>query len=257
MNARVLLVEDEPGIVQVLGDLLRAEGHTVESTGDGDTGLDLARNGSFDLLILDVMLPGLSGVEVCQAVREQGYDGAILMLTALGSVPDRVQGLRAGADDYLAKPFDPDELLARVDALLRRARNLGLTPVTRFEFGDIVADFSQGQFTKNGVPVNLAAKEADLLRLLINRRGQIVSRGGNSRPDLVGPALHHPPHRGRACRLVAPENRRPRKHAPAHPHRPRRGLPLREMIDIVPGWWSAKEIFPTTSKARRVPEGPR
>lgn len=176
MNARILLVEDEPGIVQVLGDLLRAEGHAVESAGDGDTGLDLARGGSFDLLILDVMLPGLSGVEVCQAVREQGYDGAILMLTALGSVPDRVQGLRAGADDYLAKPFDPDELLARVDALLRRARNLGLTPVTRFEFGDIVADFSQGQFTKNGIAVNLAAKEADLLRLLINRRGQIVSR---------------------------------------------------------------------------------
>lgn len=176
MNARILLVEDEPGIVQVLGDLLRAEGHVVEFAGDGDTGLDLACGGSFDLLILDVMLPGLSGVEVCHAVREQGYDGAILMLTALGRVPDRVQGLRAGADDYLAKPFDPDELLARVDALLRRARNLGLTPVTKFEFGDIVADFSQGQFTKNGVPVNLAAKEADLLRLLINRRGQIVSR---------------------------------------------------------------------------------
>lgn len=176
MSARVLLVEDEPGIVQVLVDLLEAEGHIVETTGDGDTGLELACSGLFDLLILDVMLPGLSGIEVCHGAREQGYDGAILMLTALGRVPHRVQGLRSGADDYLVKPFDPDELLARVDALLRRTRSVGLTPVMRLEFGEIIADFSQGQFTKNGVPLNLAAKEADLLRLLINRRGQVVSR---------------------------------------------------------------------------------
>jgi two-component system alkaline phosphatase synthesis response regulator PhoP len=176
MNARVLLVEDEPGIVQVLVDLLEAEGHVVETAADGDAGLQLACIGSFDLLILDVMLPGLSGINVCHGAREQGYDGAILMLTALGRVPDRVRGLRSGADDYLAKPFDSDELLARVDALLRRTRSVGLTPVMRLEFGEIVADFSQGLFTKNGVPVNLAAKEADLLRLLINRRGQVVSR---------------------------------------------------------------------------------
>jgi two-component system alkaline phosphatase synthesis response regulator PhoP len=176
MSARVLLVEDEPGIVQVLVDLLEAEGHVVETAGDGETGLQLACSGSFDLLILDVMLPGLSGIDVCHGAREQGYDGAILMLTALGRVPDRVRGLRSGADDYLTKPFDPDELLARVDALLRRTRQVGLTPVMRVEFGDIVADFSQGLFTKNGVPVNLAAKEAELLRLLINRRGQVISR---------------------------------------------------------------------------------
>ncbi len=176
MSARVLLVEDEPGIVQVLADLLEAEGHVVETAGDGETGLQLACGGSFDLLILDVMLPGLSGIDVCHGAREQGFDGAILMLTALGRVPDRVRGLRSGADDYLTKPFDPDELLARVDALLRRTRQVGLTPVMRVEFGDIIADFSLGLFTKNGVPVNLAAKEAELLRLLINRRGQVVSR---------------------------------------------------------------------------------
>lgn len=176
MNARVLLVEDESGIVQVLTDLLEAEGHAVETAGDGNTGLELACGGSFDLLILDVMLPGRSGIEVCHGAREQGYDGAILMLTALGRIPDRVRGLHSGADDYLIKPFDPDELLARVNALLRRARNVGLTPVMRVEFGDIIADFSQGMFTKNGVPVNLAAKEAELLRLLINRRGQVISR---------------------------------------------------------------------------------
>lgn len=176
MSARILLVEDEPGIVQVLVDLLEAEGHVVETAADGDTGLELACSGSFDLLLLDVMLPGISGIEVCHGAREQGYDGAILMLTALGRIPDRVHGLRSGADDYLVKPFDPDELLARVDALLRRSRSVGLTPVMRLEFGEIVADFSLGQFTRNGVPVNLAAKEAELLRLLINRRGQVVSR---------------------------------------------------------------------------------
>ncbi len=181
MSARILLVEDEPGIVQVLVDLMEAEGHVVETAADGNTGLELACSGSFDLLILDVMLPGISGIEVCHGVREQGYDGAILMLTALGRIPDRVHGLRSGADDYLIKPFDPDELLARVDALLRRSRSVGLTPVMRLEFGEIVADFSLGQFTRNGVPVNLAAKEAELLRLLINRRGQVVSR-----PEILG-----------------------------------------------------------------------
>lgn len=176
MSSRILLVEDEAGIVQVLTDLLVAEGHTVESAGDGDTGLQRVSGGNFDLLILDVMLPGLSGIEVCHGAREQGYDGAILMLTALGRVPDRVQGLRTGADDYLVKPFDPDELLARVDALLRRVHKVALTPVMRVEFGNVVADFSQATFLKNGAAVNLAAKEADLLRLMINRRGQVISR---------------------------------------------------------------------------------
>ena len=176
MNSRILLVEDEPGIVQVLVDLLQAEGHTVDAAEDGDAGLRMACSGSYDLLILDVMLPGLSGNQVCHGAREHGFDGAILMLTAMGRVRDRVKGLRAGADDYLAKPFDSDELIARVEALLRRSRNVGLTPVMRVEFGDVVADFAQGRFTKDGVPVNLTAKETELLRLLINRRGQVTSR---------------------------------------------------------------------------------
>lgn len=176
MNSRILLVEDEPGIVQVLVDLLQAEGHVVETAGDGDSGLKLACAGGFDLLILDVMLPGLSGFEVCREARDQGFGGAILMLTALGRVPDRVQGLRIGADDYLVKPFDPDELLARVDALLRRIHKEELTPLMRVEFGNVTADFSQATYSKNGVSLSLAAKEAKLLRLLISRRGQVISR---------------------------------------------------------------------------------
>src|SRR5882724_5229694 len=108
MSSRLLLVEDEPGVALVVADLLRAEGYAVETAADGKNGLRLATEQKFDLLILDVMLPGLGGFEICHAVRELGFDGAILMLTAKGQIPDRVQGLRTGADDYLVKPFDPD-----------------------------------------------------------------------------------------------------------------------------------------------------
>ena len=176
MSARILLVEDEPGIVQILSDLLRAEGHTVETAADGNAGLPQALGGNFDVLILDVMLPGMTGFEVCHAVRKEGFDGAIIMLTALGQVRDRVEGLRTGADDYLVKPFDPDELLARVDALLRRTRKAEPAPVGRVEFGNVVADFPQAVYLKNGIPVSLASKEAKLLRVLISHGGNVTTR---------------------------------------------------------------------------------
>jgi two-component system alkaline phosphatase synthesis response regulator PhoP len=176
VNSRILFVEDEPGVVLVVSDLLRAVGHAVETAGDGDLGLRRASEERFDLLILDVMLPGKSGFEICHAVRERGFDGAILMLTARGQVRDRVDGLRTGADDYLIKPFDPDELLARVAALLRRVHKQDLTPVMRVEFGKVVADFSTMEFFRGKKALNLTAKEAELLRLLINHRGQIVPR---------------------------------------------------------------------------------
>jgi two-component system alkaline phosphatase synthesis response regulator PhoP len=176
MNSRILLVEDEPGVVLVVSDLLRAEGHAVESAADGKSGLARATNEPFDLLILDVMLPGPGGYEICHAVREQGFDGAILMLTARGQSQDRVRGLRTGADDYLVKPFDPDELLARVCALLRRVHKETLTPVIRVQFESVTADFSRAEFTKNGASLHLSAKEAELLRFLINHRGQALPR---------------------------------------------------------------------------------
>jgi two-component system, OmpR family, alkaline phosphatase synthesis response regulator PhoP len=176
MSARILLVEDEAGVALVVCDLLRAEGHEVESARDGKAGLQKATGSKFDLLILDVMLPEMNGFEICHAVREHGFDGAILMLTAKGQIPDRVQGLRTGADDYLVKPFDPDELLARVAALLLRVNKEQLTPVMRIEFGDVTADFAKMEFVKDGMQISLAAKEAELLRFLINHRGQIVSR---------------------------------------------------------------------------------
>lgn len=176
MTPRILLVEDEPGVVLVITDLLQAEGYEVESAGDGAAGLRVASETRFDLVILDLMLPKLGGVEVCHALREQGFDGAILMLTAKGQTQDRVNGLRTGADDYVVKPFDPDELLARVGALLRRVGKETLTPVARIQFGEVIADFSRGQFVKGRESVHLSAKEADLLRFFVNRRGQVLPR---------------------------------------------------------------------------------
>ncbi|HEY3441060.1 MAG TPA: response regulator transcription factor [Paludibaculum sp.] len=176
MSARVLLIEDEPGLVMTVSDLLADEGYVVESASDGPTGLARATNEPFDLLILDVMLPGMSGFEVCRELRQHGKDVAILMLTAKTQVVDRVVGLKLGADDYLNKPFDPAELVARVEALLRRVCKEKLTPVVSFQFSDVDVDFEKGEVTKGGESVALAGKELQLLRYLVDHRGKVVPR---------------------------------------------------------------------------------
>lgn len=176
MNPRILLVEDEAAVLFLVSDLLESAGYVVETADDGRRGLQMALDQPFDLLILDVMLPGMNGFEICHAVRERGFDGAVLLLTARGEVPDRVQGLRGGADDYLVKPFDADELLARVGALLRRVRKAQLTPVSQFEFGSVRVDFTREEVRRNGQPVELSGKEMELLRYLVNCRGQTLSR---------------------------------------------------------------------------------
>ena len=176
MSARILLVEDEPGLVVTLTDLLMAEGYAVESASDGITALARAGAEPFDLMVLDVMLPGKNGLDVCRELRREGKDLAILMLTAKTQLTDRVVGLKLGADDYLTKPFEPPELLARIEALLRRVRKEKLAPVARFEFGNVVADFEKAEVRKNGVVAPLAGKELELLRYLIDRRGRPVSR---------------------------------------------------------------------------------
>src|SRR4051794_14828717 len=140
MNSRILLVEDEPGLAMTISDLLGAEGYDVETAGDGNTGLARASKEAFDLLVLDVMLPGKNGFDVCRELRQRGKDVAILMLTARTQLTDRVVGLKLGADDYLTKPFEPPELLARVEALLRRIKREKLAPVARFEFDDVEID---------------------------------------------------------------------------------------------------------------------
>jgi len=176
MSSRILLVEDDGDVQLIVADLLRAHDHEVVVSGDGDEGLRVATEQKFDLMILDVMLPGISGFDLCRAVRERGFDGTILMLTARAQVDDRVEGLQMGADDYLIKPFDPKELLARVSALLRRMGKTPLTPVLRYQFGEVSVDFERREVFRAGSPVNLAAKELQLLRHLIDHRGQVVSR---------------------------------------------------------------------------------
>jgi two-component system alkaline phosphatase synthesis response regulator PhoP len=176
MSARILLVEDEPGLVMTLSDLLAAEGYTVESAGDGPTGLARAMNDGFDLVVLDVMLPGKNGFEVCRELRQHGKDVAILMLTAKSQLTDRVVGLKLGADDYLVKPFEPPELLARVEALLRRVKKDNRARVVRYQFGNVDVDFETGEVNKDTAPVSLAGKELELLRYLVDHRGNVVSR---------------------------------------------------------------------------------
>jgi len=176
MNLRILLIEDEPGLVVTITDLLTMEGYQVESASDGETGLAKAATGEFDLVILDVMLPKKTGFHVCRELRQLGVDTAILMLTAKTQVLDRVVGLKLGADDYLAKPFDPAELLARVEALLRRIRKRHLIPVRTFQFADVQVDFERAEVSKGGQPVTLAAKELQLLRYLIHHRDRVVPR---------------------------------------------------------------------------------
>lgn len=176
MTSHILLVEDAPDVQLIVADLLRGHGHQVVVSGDGGEGLRVATEQLFDLMILDVMLPVMSGFELCGAVRERGFDGAILMLTARAQVEDRVEGLNTGADDYLIKPFDSKELLARVSALLRRVGKMPLTPVLQYQFDDVTMDFERREVMRAGTPVNLAAKELQLLRQLIDHRGQVLSR---------------------------------------------------------------------------------
>lgn len=176
MTSRILLVEDEPGLALTISDLLAIEGYDVETAADGEAGLTKAATGKFDLLILDVMLPKKSGLDVCRELRQSGSAIAILMLTAKTQVLDRVVGLKLGADDYLAKPFDPAELLARVEALLRRLQKDNRTPVQRFQFGDVEVDFERAELLKRGQPVSLAGKEWQLLRYLIDQRGRVILR---------------------------------------------------------------------------------
>ena len=175
MERRILLVEDEPGLVLTLGDRLRAQGHRVDSAADGQTGFEMAAGSAYDLIILDLMLPRKTGMEVCRDLRQQGVSTPILMLTARGQTADKVAGLKTGADDYLTKPFEMAELLARVEALLRRAPAFGPTGEV-YQFGNIRLDLKRTEVTRSGKPVGLSAKEYQLLRYLAEHRGATVSR---------------------------------------------------------------------------------
>ena len=175
--SRLLLVEDEPGLVMTLTDRLVAEGYEVESEGDAVAGLAKATTGTFDIILLDVMLPGGSGFDVCRTLRQRGIQTPILMLTARGQVVDRVVGLKLGADDYLVKPFEMAELLARIEALLRRGAAASSTTVGEtYRFGDILVDLRKAEVTRAGQPIELSAREFKLLRYFVEHRGAALSR---------------------------------------------------------------------------------
>jgi two-component system alkaline phosphatase synthesis response regulator PhoP len=175
MNAaarHILLVEDEPGLVLTLTDRLRREGFEVTAARDGYAAVDLGRRRHFDLVLLDIMLPGQSGYEVCAQLRRGDTRTPILMLTARGAVEDRVYGLRLGADDYLQKPFEMSELVARIHALLRRA-----TPAVReLHIGRALVNFDAGTVTAGGETLDVSAQSLRLLAYLVEHSGQTLTR---------------------------------------------------------------------------------
>ena len=176
MNEQILLIEDEPGLVMTLTDLFRAEGYVVETASDGETGLRRALTRGHSVIVLDVMLPKKNGFEVCRELRRAGVDSAILMLTAKTLVGDRVTGLRLGADDYLPKPFDPSELLARIEALIRRVEKRNRAPAKSFSFDDVEIDFERAEVSRAGRRISLAAKELQLLEYLVLHRDRVLPR---------------------------------------------------------------------------------
>ena len=161
-----------------LTDRLAVEGFDVDSATDAHSGLTKATSGSYDVIVLDVMLPGGNGFDICRTVRQKGVQTPILMLTARGQVVDKVVGLKLGADDYLVKPFEMAELLARIEALLRRSASTAAaaTASESYRFGDVTVDFRRAEVTKNGAAVELSAREFKLLRYFVEHRGAALSR---------------------------------------------------------------------------------
>jgi DNA-binding response OmpR family regulator len=174
-KSKVLIVEDEPDMILGLKDNFEFEGYEVITAADGTAGLERARVTKPDLIILDIMLPKLSGLEVCKTLRGEGFENPIIMLTARGQEIDKVVGLELGADDYVTKPFSIRELLARVRAILRRTEGKKKR-LERYRFADIDLDFEVYRAKKGDDPLDLSPREFELLRYLIERKGETVSR---------------------------------------------------------------------------------
>jgi two-component system, OmpR family, alkaline phosphatase synthesis response regulator PhoP len=174
MQGRILVVEDEEVIRMTLGDRLENEGYTVEFAVDGEEALRKATRDAYDLILLDVMLPKKSGYDVCRDIRMAGNVVPIIMLTARGQIVDKVLGLKIGADDYVTKPFDAGELLARIEALLRRANIPAMAGMQRF--GSVQVDLRGTTVTRDGNVVPLSAREFQLLRYFVEHRGTTLSR---------------------------------------------------------------------------------
>jgi len=175
MQRRILIVEDEPTLAMTLADRLEAEGYAVEHAASGELALTRAAADTFDLVILDIMLPGQDGFEVCRQLRQQRLDYPILMLTARSLITDKVVGLKLGADDYVTKPFSIRELLARVKAVLRRTKTLPKEQ-DRYSFGDVDVNLRSYQVLRGGKPVEFSSKEFELLKHFLCHSGETLSR---------------------------------------------------------------------------------
>jgi two-component system, OmpR family, alkaline phosphatase synthesis response regulator PhoP len=179
MKARILIVEDERGLVITLRDRLTREGYGVDTTADPDEALARASERPFDLILLDLMLPGGSGVDVCSQLRARGVTTPVIMLTARSAVVDKVIGLKMGADDYLTKPFEMAELLARIEVQLRRRQSEEPRPLPSagvVRVGALEIDLRRAEVTREGEPIALSAKEFQLLRYFLDHRGATISR---------------------------------------------------------------------------------
>ncbi len=172
---RLLLIEDEASLRAALVPLLQDAGYHVQSAADGTTGLERAVTGTFDLILLDIMLPGIDGFAICREIRKRGHTMPVLMLTARGTVNDRIRGLDGGADDYLVKPFSGHELLARIRALLRRVAPDAQPPAT-LRLGEVEIDFQQVTCRRGGSAINLTTREFRMLEVLAAAKGRPVSR---------------------------------------------------------------------------------
>jgi DNA-binding response OmpR family regulator len=172
---KILIIEDEQSILMALEDDLLLEGYAVTGETDGARGLERAKQGGYDLILLDVMLPSIDGFEICKNLRTAGDTTPVLMLTAKSQEVDKVLGLELGADDYVTKPFSPRELLARVKALLRRATPSD-PPLEHVTFGDVDVDFKGYEVKSAGAHVELTAREFALLRLLVSQPNEVLRR---------------------------------------------------------------------------------
>jgi two-component system alkaline phosphatase synthesis response regulator PhoP len=172
---KVLIVEDDQAMAVALRDGFEYEGYSVLVARDGDAGLRLASEEKVDLIILDVMLPKMSGLDICKRLRSAGNGTPIIMLTARGQEIDKVLGLKIGADDYVTKPFSFMELMARVEAVLRRASK-HTEKIECYQFGDVALNFQKLEATKGGKSLELSPREFEILRYLIEHRGEVVTR---------------------------------------------------------------------------------
>jgi two-component system alkaline phosphatase synthesis response regulator PhoP len=174
---RILLVEDEEGLVMTIRDRLTEEGYDVTTATEGDSGFEIAHEGNFDTIILDLMLPGKGGLDICKDLRSAGIHTPIIMLTAKGQVVDKVLGLKLGADDYMQKPFEMMELLARIEVQLRKNLNKEERKILEnVKFGDVSIDFRKMVVKREGEEIVLSAKEFQLLKFMVENEGGILTR---------------------------------------------------------------------------------